>query len=101
MNTLMLEALVAGLYCAALSPLLGSYPFVLGFTKHVLGYLVGSQTWFCSELVPRPTFLECALEGLGVSGFTYLLGTSAVAYFFIGIMLQFAAQFVGFRCMVM
>ena len=100
MGMLVLECLGVGLYCACLS-LLVKHPFLFGVVKHGSGYVLGIHDAFCrlrqkgmrAPMSYAILSVECVQEGLAVWGLSAALGTSAVAYFFIGVLLHAAAEY--------
>ena len=96
------ECVGVGIYCSFLSIFIHQ-PFVLGVLKHALGYVAGLHGVFCrirhkgtkAPVSYKDLALESLQEWLGVLGLSFALGTTPVAYFFIGVALHAVAEYIG------
>jgi len=99
-SSLLLESLFVGAYCALLSCFV-NHPFLFGFTKHALGYLMGLHALFCKErqrgnsaLVSWSQIIkESVLEGFVVMGMCVLLGRKMLSYFIVGVVLHLGSEY--------
>ena len=98
------ETVLVGMFCAVLS-LVVNQPFLLGITKHLVGYGAGLHSWFCQIRHAGTTAkvswgqlgYESAFEGLGVMGMSMFFGRSMLAYFVIGCLLHAGSEMIGFN----
>lgn len=81
--------------------------FVLGVTKHYLGYLIGLQSLYCNrnnnELALPPSIFDCVAEGVAfvISGVIFhelVVINQKYMAFCIGFSLHIVAEYTGDTC---